>query len=49
MDDEKDIVVGKIEDLIEQVASEEPVNESQQNDETQTDVLDSEDSELEEK
>ncbi|GAB6384370.1 YtxH domain-containing protein [Enterococcus cecorum] len=48
-DDEKDIVVGKIEDLIEQVASEEPVNESQQNDETQTDVLDSEDSELEEK
>ena len=38
-DDEKDIVVGKIEDLIEQVASEEPVNESQQNDETQTDVL----------
>lgn len=47
-DDEKDIVVGKIEDLIEQVASEEPVNESQQNDETQTDV-DSEDSELEEK
>lgn len=49
MDDEKDIVVGKIEDLIEQVASEEPANESQQNDETQTDVLDSEDSELEEK
>ena len=49
MDDEKDIVVGKIEDLIEQVASEESVNESQQNDETQTDVLDSEDSELEEK
>lgn len=49
MDDEKDIVVGKIEDLIEQVASEEPVNESQQNYETQTDVLDSEDSELEEK
>lgn len=49
MDDEKDIVVGKIEDLIEQVASEEPVNDSQQNDETQTDVLDSEDSELEEK
>lgn len=48
-DDEKDIVVGKIEDLIEQVANEEPVNESQQNDETQTDVLDSEDSELEEK
>lgn len=48
-DDEKDIVVGKIEDLIEQVASEEPVNESQQNDETQTDVLDSEDSKLEEK
>ena len=48
-DDEKDIVVGKIEDIIEQVASEEPVNESQQNDETQTDVLDSEDSELEEK
>lgn len=48
-DDEKDIVVGKIEDLIEQVASEEPVNESQQNDETQIDVLDSEDSELEEK
>lgn len=48
-DDEKDIVVGKIEDLIEQVASEEPVNESQQNDETQTDVLDSKDSELEEK
>ncbi|KLO74873.1 YtxH domain-containing protein [Enterococcus cecorum] len=48
-DDEKDIVVSKIEDLIEQVASEEPVNESQQNDETQTDVLDSEDSELEEK
>ncbi|MDM8183467.1 YtxH domain-containing protein [Enterococcus cecorum] len=48
-DDEKDIVVGKIEDLIEQVASEEPVNDSQQNDETQTDVLDSEDSELEEK
>lgn len=48
-DDEKDIVVGKIEDLIEQVASEEPVNESQQNDETQTGVLDSEDSELEEK
>lgn len=48
-DDEKDIVVGKIEDLIEQVASEEPVNESQQNDETQTDILDSEDSELEEK
>ena len=48
-DYEKDIVVGKIEDLIEQVASEEPVNESQQNDETQTDVLDSEDSELEEK
>lgn len=48
-DDEKDIVIGKIEDLIEQVASEEPVNESQQNDETQTDVLDSEDSELEEK
>lgn len=48
-DDEKDIVVGKIEDLIEQVASEEPGNESQQNDETQTDVLDSEDSELEEK
>ena len=46
-DDEKGIVVGKIEDLIEQVASEEPVNESQQNDETQTDVLDSEDSELE--
>ncbi len=49
MDDEKDIVVGKIENLIEQVASEEPVNESQENDETQTDVLDSEDSELEEK
>ena len=48
-DDEKDIVVGKIEDIIKQVASEEPVNESQQNDETQTDVLDSEDSELEEK
>lgn len=48
-DDEKDIVVGKIENLIEQVASEEPVNESQENDETQTDVLDSEDSELEEK
>lgn len=48
-EDEKDIVVGKIEDIIEQVASEEPVNESQQNDETQTDVLDSEDSELEEK
>lgn len=48
-DDEKDIVVGKIEDIIEQVASEEPVNKSQQNDETQTDVLDSEDSELEEK
>lgn len=48
-DDEKDIVVGKIEDIIEQVASEEPVNESQQNDETQTDVLDSEDSELEKK
>lgn len=48
-DDEKDIVVGKIEDLIEQVANEEPVNESQQNDETQTDVLDSEDSKLEEK
>lgn len=48
-DDEKDIVVGKIEDIIEQVASEEPVNESQQNDETQTDVLDSEDSELKEK
>ena len=48
-DDEKDIVVGKIEDIIEQVASEEPVNESQQNDETQTDILDSEDSELEEK
>lgn len=48
-DDEKDIVVGKIEDLIEQVASEEPVNELQQNDETQTDVLDFEDSELEEK
>ena len=48
-DDEKDIVVGKIENLIEQVASEEPVNESQENDETQTDVLDSEDSELEKK
>lgn len=48
-EDEKDIVVGKIEDIIEQVASEEPVNESQQNDETQTDVLDSEDSELKEK
>ena len=48
-DDEKDIVVGKIEDLIEQVASEEPVEETQNSNETQSEVLDSKDSESEEK
>lgn len=48
-DDEKDIVVGKIEDLIEQVASEEPVEETQNSNETQSEVLDSTDSESEEK
>ena len=45
-DDEKDIVVGKIEDIIEQVASEEPIVETQNESETQSEVLDSEDSEL---
>lgn len=48
-DDEKDIVVGKIENLIEQVASEEPVEETQKSNETQSEVLDSTDSESEEK
>lgn len=47
-EDEKDIVVGKIEDIIEQVASEEPVEETQQPNEMHSKALTSEDNESEE-
>ena len=47
-EDEKDIVVGKIEDIIEQVASEEPVEETQQPNEIHSEALTSEDNESEE-
>lgn len=47
-EDEKDIVVGKIEDIIEQVASEEPVEETQQPNEMHSEALTSEDNESEE-
>ena len=46
-EDEKDIVVGKIEDIIEQVASEEPVEETQQPNEIHSEALTSEDNESE--